>query len=115
VGSKREPTPLSNVGKSSVASVAGDILMDGNHTSAAARSPGRKTEEGRAADAARNAQRRSEQRSTLDLYGQAVDAARQMPGRPDDPVHRYIETKPYKTALIALGVGWLIGRSHHPF
>jgi hypothetical protein len=33
----------------------------------------------------------------------------------DDTVRRYVETKPYTTALIALGVGWLLGRSHHPF
>jgi hypothetical protein len=33
----------------------------------------------------------------------------------DDTVRRYIETKPYTTALIALGIGWLMGRSHHPF
>jgi ElaB/YqjD/DUF883 family membrane-anchored ribosome-binding protein len=96
--------------------------MDGNRTSAGARNPGGKSEEGRTAGAASNGQPRSEQRSIQDLYGQAVDAAedsidavRQMPGCLDDTVRRYIETRPYTTALIALGVGWLIGRSHRPF
>jgi hypothetical protein len=26
-----------------------------------------------------------------------------------------IETQPYTTALVALGVGWLLGRTHRPF
>jgi hypothetical protein len=33
----------------------------------------------------------------------------------DDTIRWYIENKPYTTALIALGIGWLMGRSHNPF
>ena len=57
-----------------------------------------------------------------DLRGRPGGAAeRPVRGAPkgsddlDDTVRRYVETKPYTTALIALGVGWLLGRSHHPF
>jgi ElaB/YqjD/DUF883 family membrane-anchored ribosome-binding protein len=38
-----------------------------------------------------------------------------MPASVDDTIRNYIETNPYTTAVIALGVGWLIGRSHRPF
>ena len=50
--------------------------------------------------------------------GAAEQPARSAPAASndlDDTVRRYVETKPYTTALIALGVGWLLGRSHHPF
>lgn len=60
--------------------------------------------------------------SVQDLYGQAkefagdaVDAVRRMPGSVEDSVRDYIESNPYTTAAIALGLGWLIGRSHRPF
>jgi ElaB/YqjD/DUF883 family membrane-anchored ribosome-binding protein len=60
--------------------------------------------------------------SIQELYGQAVDSAedaidtvRQMPAFLDSKVRRYIESNPYTTAAIALGLGWLIGRSHRPF
>jgi uncharacterized protein YjbJ (UPF0337 family) len=60
--------------------------------------------------------------SIQELYGQAVDSAedaidtvRQMPASLDNKVRRYIESNPYTTAAIALGLGWLIGRSHRPF
>jgi ElaB/YqjD/DUF883 family membrane-anchored ribosome-binding protein len=57
-----------------------------------------------------------------DLYGQAVDGAedtidavRKMPASLDDTIRHYIEDNPYTTAAIAVGLGWLIGRSHRPF
>jgi uncharacterized protein YjbJ (UPF0337 family) len=57
-----------------------------------------------------------------ELYGQAVDSAedvidatRQLPASVDNWTRRYIESNPYTTAAIALGLGWLIGRSHRPF
>lgn len=57
-----------------------------------------------------------------DLHGhaagasqKALDKVQKTPDSLDDAIRRYIETKPYTTALIALGVGWLMGRSHHPF
>jgi ElaB/YqjD/DUF883 family membrane-anchored ribosome-binding protein len=56
------------------------------------------------------------------LYGQAkdsasdaVDAVREMSGSAQDSIRDYIENNPYTAAAIALGLGWLIGRSHRPF
>jgi uncharacterized protein YjbJ (UPF0337 family) len=60
--------------------------------------------------------------SIQELYGQAVDSAedaidtvRQMPASLDNSIRHYIESNPYMTAAIALGLGWLVGRSHRPF
>ena len=33
----------------------------------------------------------------------------------EDTMRDFIENRPYTTAAIALGLGWLIGRSHRPF
>lgn len=51
-----------------------------------------------------------------DLYGQARDAAGEAAeaieegaGRATDLVREFIETRPYTTALIALGIGLVIG------
>jgi uncharacterized protein YjbJ (UPF0337 family) len=45
-----------------------------------------------------------------DLYGQAKDAAASF----TDVVQRTIEERPYTAVAIALGVGWLLGRTHRP-
>ena len=45
-----------------------------------------------------------------DLYGQAVDTARGF----EKALRRTIETQPYTSALVALGIGWLLGRMHRP-
>ena len=52
-----------------------------------------------------------------DLYGQAKDAAadaaetvRQGAMDAEDYLRQAIEKRPYTTALVALGVGWFIGR-----
>ena len=101
--------------------------MDENRTSGTAKNVGRKVEEGFGrvtGDAKTKAQGQMKQAegSIQDLYGQAVDAAedtidavRKMPASLDDTIRHYIENRPYTTALIALGLGWLIGRSHRPF
>jgi uncharacterized protein YjbJ (UPF0337 family) len=101
--------------------------MDENRTSGAAKNLGGKVEEGFGrvtGDAKTRAQGQMKQAegSIQDLYGQAVDAAedtidavRKMPASLDDTIRHYIENKPYTTAAIALGLGWLIGRSHRPF
>ena len=56
-----------------------------------------------------------------DLYGQAKDtaadaagAARDTAASINDWLRHTIETQPYMTALVALGIGWLLGRSHRP-
>jgi uncharacterized protein YjbJ (UPF0337 family) len=60
--------------------------------------------------------------SVQELHGQAVDSAeaaigavRQMPASVDNTIRHYIESNPYRTAAIVLGLGWLIGRAHRPF
>jgi uncharacterized protein YjbJ (UPF0337 family) len=60
--------------------------------------------------------------SVQDLYGQAkesagdaIEAACRMPGSVEDTIRHYIENRPYTTVVIALALGWLIGRSHRPF
>ncbi|HLH95685.1 MAG TPA: CsbD family protein [Xanthobacteraceae bacterium] len=62
------------------------------------------------------------------LYGQARDSASQIAGVASDTVaaarnsastfestlRNTIETQPYTSTLIALGIGWLLGRIHRP-
>ena len=45
-----------------------------------------------------------------DAYGQAADATRNL----DQWLRNAIETQPYISALVALGFGWLLGRTHLP-
>jgi uncharacterized protein YjbJ (UPF0337 family) len=52
-----------------------------------------------------------------DLYGQAKETAadaaaavRQSAVDAEDYIRQMIEKRPYTTALVALGIGWLIGR-----
>ena len=60
-----------------------------------------------------------------DLYGQARDsasrvasetaeAARQTASSFESSVRDLIETQPYAAVLVALGIGWLLGRTHRP-
>jgi uncharacterized protein YjbJ (UPF0337 family) len=49
-----------------------------------------------------------------DLYGQAADTAREQATNLDHWLRHNIETQPYTSALIALGIGWLLGRMHRP-
>jgi uncharacterized protein YjbJ (UPF0337 family) len=56
-----------------------------------------------------------------DLYGQARDSAADAAGAARDSaaalekwLRSSIETQPYTTAIVALGIGWLLGRMHRP-
>jgi|HubBroStandDraft_1064217.scaffolds.fasta_scaffold847483_1 uncharacterized protein YjbJ (UPF0337 family) len=56
-----------------------------------------------------------------DLYGQTRDAAASAAGAArhsassfEKAVRNAIETQPYTCALIALGIGWILGRTHRP-
>ena len=56
-----------------------------------------------------------------DLYGQARDAASDIAGTArgtassfENFLRNAIETQPYTSALVALGIGWLLGRMHRP-
>ena len=64
--------------------------------------------------------------SAQDLYGHAREsgsqiagetaaAARQTASSFESSVRDLIETQPYTAVLIALGIGWLLGRTHRPF
>jgi uncharacterized protein YjbJ (UPF0337 family) len=55
------------------------------------------------------------------FYGQAKDAAsdaaegvRKTASSVEDLVRHTIENKPYTAVAIALGIGWLFGRTHRP-
>ena len=48
------------------------------------------------------------------LYGQSADVARQTASTLDSWLRNAIETQPYTTAIVALGIGWLLGRMHRP-
>lgn len=56
-----------------------------------------------------------------DLYGQTRDSAADAAGAVRDSaaslekwLRHSIETQPYTTALVAVGIGWLLGRMHRP-
>jgi uncharacterized protein YjbJ (UPF0337 family) len=103
------------------------MIMDENRLSGTAKNLGGKVEEafGRFTGDAQtqaNGQVNQVEGSIQELYGQAKDSAgeaigavRRMPGSAEDTLRTYIENNPYTTAAIALGLGWLIGRSHRPF
>jgi O-methyltransferase involved in polyketide biosynthesis len=48
--------------------------------------------------------------SAQDAYSQAADATRNF----DQWLRNAIETQPYTSAIVALGIGWLLGRMHLP-
>jgi uncharacterized protein YjbJ (UPF0337 family) len=48
------------------------------------------------------------------LYGQTAEAARDSVTTLDKLLRNAIETQPYTTAIVALGIGWLLGRMHRP-
>jgi uncharacterized protein YjbJ (UPF0337 family) len=50
-----------------------------------------------------------------DFYGQAADTARDTASGFEKALRHTIETQPYTSALVALGIGWLLGRMHRPF
>jgi uncharacterized protein YjbJ (UPF0337 family) len=56
-----------------------------------------------------------------DVYGQVRDSASDAAGAVRDSaaslekwLRHSIETQPYTTALVAVGIGWLLGRMHRP-
>jgi uncharacterized protein YjbJ (UPF0337 family) len=93
--------------------------MDENRIEGTARNLGGKVQEGVgrvAGDAKTRVEGIANQaRGTAqDLYGQAADTARQTATTADAWLRETIETQPYTTALVALGIGWLLGRLHRP-
>jgi uncharacterized protein YjbJ (UPF0337 family) len=49
-----------------------------------------------------------------DLYGQTAEVARDTAVTFEKWLRGTIETKPYAAVAVALGIGWLIGRTHRP-
>jgi uncharacterized protein YjbJ (UPF0337 family) len=100
--------------------------MDDNRVSGTARNVGRKIEEGLGrvtGDTKIQAEGIAKQVSgaAQDMYGQARDLASEAAGTARDTASSFekllrniIETQPYTTAFVALGIGWLLGRMHRP-
>jgi uncharacterized protein YjbJ (UPF0337 family) len=94
-------------------------VMDENRIAGTARDFGGKVEEGVGrvtGDAKTKAKGIADQAvgTAQDLYGQAADTARDTALTFDKWLRNTIETQPYTTALVALGIGWLLGRLHRP-
>jgi uncharacterized protein YjbJ (UPF0337 family) len=108
--------------------------MDENRVSGTAKNIGGKLEEGfgrvtgdtktQAAGIATQAAGIAKQVSgaAQDMYGQARDAASDAAGTAratassfEKMLRNTIETQPYTSAFVALGIGWLLGRTHRPF
>ncbi len=93
--------------------------MDENRVEGTVRNIGGKAQEqfGRATDDAET-QAKGKLNQALgagqDLLGQAADATRDTAGSIDQWLRQTIETQPYTTAIVALGIGWLLGRMHRP-
>jgi uncharacterized protein YjbJ (UPF0337 family) len=93
--------------------------MDENRVTGTARNIGGKVEEGfgrATGDAKTQAEGTFNQAAgtAQDLYGQTADAARDAATTFDKWLRTTIETQPYTAAVVALGLGWLLGRTHRP-
>ena len=89
--------------------------MDEDRVTGTAKNVGGKIEEGigrmtGSAQTQLKGQEREAAGAAEDLYGQAKDAAASF----TDIVQRTIEERPYTAVAIALGLGWLLGRTHRP-
>src|SRR3974390_3079742 len=69
---------------------------------------------GEASNAAQDVYERARD-TAADLADSANDAARQTAGSFERALRTTIETQPYTAVAIALGLGWLLGRTHRPF
>ena len=100
--------------------------MDENRVSGTARTAGERLQEGlgrAAGDTKAQAEGVANRASgtTQDLYGRARDNASEAAEAAADTASSFekqlrniIETQPYTAVIVALGVGWLLGRTHHP-
>jgi uncharacterized protein YjbJ (UPF0337 family) len=46
--------------------------------------------------------------------GRVQDSASELVRSTGDAVEKFIKERPYTATLIALGIGWLLGRTHRP-
>ena len=100
--------------------------MDENRITGTARNLGGKVEEGVGrvtGDAKTQVRGVADQAAgaAQDLYGQVRDtaadaavAARDTAASLEKWLRRTIETQPYTAAIVAMGLGWLLGRMHRP-
>jgi uncharacterized protein YjbJ (UPF0337 family) len=97
----------------------GEPIMDENRIEGSVRNVGGKVQEG-FGKVAGNARIQAEglanqaAGAAQDLYGQAADSARTTAITLEKSLRNMIETQPYLSALVALGIGWLLGRTHRP-
>ena len=93
--------------------------MDENRVEGTTREFGGKVQEGMGrltGNARRQAEGLANQATgaAQDLYGQAADSARETAASFERSLRHTIETQPYLSAFVALGIGWLLGRMHRP-
>jgi uncharacterized protein YjbJ (UPF0337 family) len=93
--------------------------MDENRVEGAARNFGGKVQEGLGrvtGNARTQAEGLANQAACAaqELYGQAADTARETVSSFEKALRHTIETQPYTSALVALGLGWLLGRMLRP-
>ena len=97
----------------------GELIMDENRIEGSVRNVGGKVQEG-FGKVAGNARIQAEglanqaAGAAQDLYGQAADSARTTATALEKSLRNMIETQPYLSAFVALGIGWLLGRTHRP-
>jgi uncharacterized protein YjbJ (UPF0337 family) len=97
----------------------GESTMDENRVEGTARNVGGKIQEG-VGRFTGNTRTQAEglvnqaAGTAQDLYGQAADVARDRASGFEQALRHTIETQPYTSVLVAIGVGWLIGRMHRP-
>jgi uncharacterized protein YjbJ (UPF0337 family) len=102
------------------------MAMDENRVAGTVRNVGGKVEEG-FGRAAGNTKLQAEglvdqaAGAAQNLYGQARDSVADAAGAAQDSaasfekwLRRTIETQPYTSALVAVGLGWFLGRMHRP-
>lgn len=93
--------------------------MDENRIAGTARNVGGKLEEtagGLTGDTKTTLQGKLDQAAgaAQDLYGQTADVARDTAVTFDKWLRTSVESQPYTAAMVALGLGWLLGRMHRP-
>jgi uncharacterized protein YjbJ (UPF0337 family) len=93
--------------------------MDENRIAGSARNLGGRVEEGVGrvtGDARTQVEGKFNQAAgaAQDLYGQAVDEARETAVTFDKWFRKTITAQPYTAAFVVLGIGWLLGRMRQP-
>jgi uncharacterized protein YjbJ (UPF0337 family) len=93
--------------------------MDENRVSGTARNLGGKAEEGAGhltSDMKTQLHGKLDQAAGVaqDFYGQTADAARETAVTFEKWLRTTIEYQPHMAAMVAFGIGWLLGRMHRP-